>query len=255
MNWLIPANANLYNYDRAFNKNGFIDWKQGNRKYRVGDYVYIYCTKPVQKIMYKAEVVAIDLEGNQILDDSEFWYDIKNYIQSLAGKFIKLSLIKQIDCVELNLENLLNNGLNSAPQSPIKISETLMAYIDRYMRIEDYSNIFPDSAETETCIEGAKTTVLVNKYERNTTARQKCIAKLGCYCHICGINFEKVYGEIGKDFIHVHHKIPLNEIKEEYVVNPIKDLLPICPNCHAMLHRKINDKYLTIEELKQLFSK
>ncbi len=116
-------------------------------------------------------------------------------------------------------------------------------------------NDFPDSAETETCIEGAKITIQVNKYERSTIARQKCIDELVCYCHICGINFEKVYGEIGKDFIHVHHKIPLNEIKEEYVVDPIKDLLPVCPNCHAMLHRKIDGTYLTIDELKQIFTK
>ncbi|MEG1241999.1 MAG: HNH endonuclease, partial [Oscillospiraceae bacterium] len=63
------------------------------------------------------------------------------------------------------------------------------------------------------------------------------------------------YGEVGKNFIHVHHKIPLNEISEEYVVDPVNDLIPVCPNCHAMLHRKINDKYLSIEELKAIVNK
>ncbi|MEG0771017.1 MAG: HNH endonuclease, partial [Clostridia bacterium] len=62
----------------------------------------------------------------------------------------------------------------------------------------------------------------------------------------------KIYGEIGKDFIHVHHLKPLNEIGEEYIVNPVNDLIPVCPNCHAMLHRKINAKYLSVEELKSL---
>ncbi len=137
----------------------------------------------------------------------------------------------------------------------LKKIDTGVFALPHYDNIIVENIIFPDSAETETCIEGAKTTVLVNKYERNTAARQKCIDLLGCYCNICGINFEKVYGEIGKDFIHVHHKIPLNEIKEEYVVDPSKDLLPVCPNCHAMLHRKINGKYLTIDELKQIFAK
>ncbi len=137
----------------------------------------------------------------------------------------------------------------------LKKIDTGVFALPHYDNIIVENIIFPDSAETETCIEGAKTTVLVNKYERNTAARQKCIDQLGCYCNICGINFEKVYGEIGKEFIHVHHKIPLNEIKEEYVVDPSKDLLPVCPNCHAMLHRKINGKYLTIEELKQIFAK
>ena len=66
------------------------------------------------------------------------------------------------------------------------------------------------------------------------------------------MNFEEKYGAIGKDFIHVHHKIPLSEINEEYIVDPVNDLIPVCPNCHAMLHRKINDKYLNIEELKSV---
>ena len=60
---------------------------------------------------------------------------------------------------------------------------------------------------------------------------------------------------MGKDFIHVHHIIPLNEIKEEYTVDPIKDLVPVCPNCHAMLHRKINEEYININELKAIYFK
>ena len=82
--------------------------------------------------------------------------------------------------------------------------------------------------------------------------QDKCIESNGCYCHVCGLNFEEKYGAIGKDFIHVHHKIPLSKINEEYIVNPVNDLIPVCPNCHAMLHRKINDKYLNIEELKSV---
>lgn len=115
-----------------------------------------------------------------------------------------------------------------------------------------YRDTFPDSDNTDDCIEGAKTSVQVNKYERSSVARQKCIDENGCYCHICGLKFEERYGEVGKEFIHVHHKIPLNEIDEEYIVDPINDLIPVCPNCHAMLHRKINGNYLSIDELKNI---
>ena len=59
----------------------------------------------------------------------------------------------------------------------------------------------------------------------------------------------KVYGEIAKGFIHVHHLIPLSEIKENYQVNPKTDLIPVCPNCHAMLHRQ--DPPLTPEALNR----
>jgi 5-methylcytosine-specific restriction protein A len=81
--------------------------------------------------------------------------------------------------------------------------------------------------------------VLVNLYERDTKARQVCLDKFGYICKICNFDFEKRYGLIGKEFIHVHHLIPLSEIKKEYELNPKKDLIPVCPNCHAMLHKKV----------------
>lgn len=86
--------------------------------------------------------------------------------------------------------------------------------------------------------EGAYKTILVNKYERNFKARKQCIEHYGCKCMICGFDFEKVYGELGKDFIEVHHLIPLSDIKKEYEVNPIKDLIPVCSNCHSIIHRQ-----------------
>ncbi len=182
-------------------------------------------------------------------------------IDELALNKIK-NIEKSLPDKEGDVYKELLHFLENRKQSSYLVSGFIQAslpYFFDFWKSENSSTItqndFPDSAETETCIEGAKTTVLVNKYERNSTARQKCIDELGYYCHICGINFEEIYGEIGKNFIHVHHKIPLNEIKEEYVVDPIKDLLPVCPNCHAMLHRRINSKYLTIDELKQLFAK
>ncbi len=115
--------------------------------------------------------------------------------------------------------------------------------------------IYPEIDDISNYYEGAKSTITINKFERNSIARQKCIEIHGCYCHICGMNFEDVYGEIGKDFIHVHHIIPLNEIDEKYVVNPETDLIPVCPNCHAMAHRKINGVYVNLEKLKNIFIK
>jgi len=109
--------------------------------------------------------------------------------------------------------------------------------------------IYPDEIE-ETLLEGAKKQIVVNAYERNTKARQECINKYGFNCFICGFNFQKNYGEIGKDFIHVHHLKPLSEIQQEYEVNPIQDLRPVCPNCHAMLHRKI--PAYSIEEIQNI---
>jgi 5-methylcytosine-specific restriction protein A len=104
--------------------------------------------------------------------------------------------------------------------------------------------------EEERLFEGAKRTITVNAYERNSKARELCIKHYGTTCIICGFDFEKKFGEHGKGFIHVHHLTPLADIGEHYEVDPIKDLRPVCPNCHAMLHR--DEPPLTIEELKYL---
>jgi 5-methylcytosine-specific restriction protein A len=98
-------------------------------------------------------------------------------------------------------------------------------------------------------LEGTKSTVTVNSYERNPEAREKCIEQFGCFCAVCNFDFEKHYGLLGANYIHVHHLIPLNEIKKEYSVNPITDLIPVCANCHAMIHR--GRKTISIESLKE----
>ena len=93
--------------------------------------------------------------------------------------------------------------------------------------------------------------MVVNSYERNREAREICIAAHGCRCSVCGMDFEQMYGDIGRGFIHVHHIVPISTIGAEYKLDPVKDLVPVCPNCHAMLHRYGIRKTLTIEELKE----
>lgn len=98
--------------------------------------------------------------------------------------------------------------------------------------------------------EGAVQQVTVNAYERNAKARKSCVEYYGASCFVCGFDFGKVFGELGDGFIHVHHLQPLSEIKQEYQVNPINDLRPVCPNCHAMIHR--HSPPLSIEEIQAI---
>jgi 5-methylcytosine-specific restriction protein A len=86
--------------------------------------------------------------------------------------------------------------------------------------------------------EGAIRKISVDAYERDPRARQSCVLQHGYCCAICGFDFETAYGEVGKHFVHVHHLRPLAEVGNSYFVDPTKDLLPVCPNCHAMLHRR-----------------
>lgn len=97
---------------------------------------------------------------------------------------------------------------------------------------------YPDEVQpSDQYIEGATKSVTVNAYERSVRARQACIDHYGFDCVVCGLNFEERYGEVGRGFIHVHHEVPLHEIGREYLVSPVEHLKPVCPNCHAMLHR------------------
>lgn len=113
-------------------------------------------------------------------------------------------------------------------------------------------NDYDEIVNPEDIYEGAKKMVVVNSYERNRDARDRCIAAHGCKCSVCGLDFEKMYGELGRGFIHVHHKVPISTIGEEYKLDPENDLIPVCPNCHAMLHRGDDGKVLTIDELKAI---
>ncbi|MBP6276640.1 MAG: HNH endonuclease [Limnohabitans sp.] len=66
------------------------------------------------------------------------------------------------------------------------------------------------------------------------------------------MTFQERYGTIGDGFIHVHHVVPLSTIHARYKVDPINDLVPLCANCHSMVHRE--NPPLTIAQLKSSLS-
>lgn len=112
---------------------------------------------------------------------------------------------------------------------------------------------YPDEiapSASGTFVEGSAKTVTVNAYERNAEARRECIRHHGTACKVCDFDFAKAYGELGAGFIHVHHKVPLANIGKAYKLDPIQDLVPVCPNCHAMLHRR--NPPLAVEQLRTL---
>ena len=110
---------------------------------------------------------------------------------------------------------------------------------------------YPDELVPNLFVEGARISVVVNRYERDLAARKACIEEHGLKCSVCDRDFEAMYGAHGAGFIHVHHLKPLYSIAEKYIVDPIQDLRPVCPNCHAMIHR--GDKLLTIDEARDIW--
>ena len=104
----------------------------------------------------------------------------------------------------------------------------------------------------ENFLEGAAESITVNSYERDIAARHKCIQHYGSSCVVCGFNFANVFGPFASGHIHVHHLVPLHAIGKTYVVDPIQDLRPVCPNCHAAIH--LGGKTRSIEKMRELLS-
>lgn len=98
--------------------------------------------------------------------------------------------------------------------------------------------------------EGAVRSVTVNAFERNRRARERCIRHFGRSCVVCGFSFASRYGDAAAGYIQVHHVVPLATVRKSYRLDPIRDLRPVCPNCHAVIHRR--EPAFTIVEVKAM---
>ncbi|MFZ2726074.1 MAG: HNH endonuclease [Methylococcaceae bacterium] len=117
----------------------------------------------------------------------------------------------------------------------------------------EFSFLRETKEQIDNYLEGKKGKITVTNYDRSSAARQRCIEYYGYNCVVCDFNFGKIYGRIGEKYIEVHHLKQIADIAQEYEINPIKDLRPVCANCHRMLHKQRPP--LSIEELKNSIAK
>lgn len=94
--------------------------------------------------------------------------------------------------------------------------------------------------------------------ERNPKARAECIRLKGKVCLLCERDSEKIYGIPG--IIEIHHIKPLSAYNrnESHTVDPRRDLIPVCPTCHAAIHRKDPGKpgdCFTPNEIRKMLGK
>jgi 5-methylcytosine-specific restriction protein A len=199
---------------------------------------------------------------------------------SEAGQAEKTSFVKARQIAESAGEQI-NVAING------DASSDCINHVDRWSKVEiDVARRFPASSQsaelmatalsvTSTCLslvltltgtgeaglttsdnsvsglpEGAKLRVEVNRYERSPVNRVACIKHYGLSCQCCGFDFQKVYGTLGEGYIEVHHRTQVSKMGPGYLVDPIEDLIPLCANCHAAVHR--NDPPVTVQELKGL---
>jgi len=113
--------------------------------------------------------------------------------------------------------------------------------------------MMPKDDEGGKLTEGRIHQVHVTKHERNRSLRQICLQHYGYVCQVCKIDFEKVYGEPGKQFIEVHHLNPIADTDGEHALDPVEGLVPLCSNCHSMIHRKPGGQPYTLQELRNLY--
>ena len=116
--------------------------------------------------------------------------------------------------------------------------------------------------ENTTVIEGAEAVVKTKVYKRSSKLREKAIQFYTVddriKCHACCFDFEEFYGEYGKNFIEIHHQKPVFQFDgddlEKTIEEALKNVIPVCSNCHRMIHRK-REKLLSLDELKAYIQK
>ena len=137
-----------------------------------------------------------------------------------------------------------------------EISKATYARILIKAKITEYPVELPsqhNELESFLPLEGEKRARFSSVYEWDPSYRSKAIEIHGLICMACDFNFEEKYGALGMGFIQVHHNKPISE-SEPTRINPKTDMSVLCPNCHAMIHRK-KDKTLTVEELRKIIQK
>lgn len=141
----------------------------------------------------------------------------------------------------------------NAERSPVNYTEVLRLF-ENYLRrpvVKNNRTIFDEKEDKipEYLSEGDLVELHLTKHERNRDLRRRCIEIHGWRCKGCGLDFKEKYGEIGVDYIEVHHLFPISQTDGEHMVDPATELVPLCANCHAMIHR-LKGEEMTVEKLQ-----
>lgn len=148
---------------------------------------------------------------------------------------------------ELKLKYMHSEEIDFFPEirfDKISSKKYVIDFVDEF----DDSMMYNDYLDLGGKVEGKKVVYYSETYERSKANREVAIQLHGLKCKACGFKFEDTYGRRGKGFIEIHHKNPLYINETEVRVNPRTDLVPVCSNCHRMIHRKRNE-VLCIEQL------
>ncbi|VWB86990.1 HNH endonuclease [Burkholderia metallica] len=151
--------------------------------------------------------------------------------------------------VEIDVSSRFRSGktADEIVATAFHVASSCLALVLALTGIGEETDVAPDNA-VKGLPEGAKLRVEVNRYERSPVNRAACIEHYGLRCQCCGFDFADFYGDLGDGYIEVHHRTPVSKLGDDYVVDPVRDLVPLCGNCHAMVHR--TDPPTVVEDLR-----
>lgn len=127
--WIIPANPNRYRLAEVLRDMQSVDWRQHNN-FEVGDLVFIYNSRPDSQILYKMEVIAVNLTADQTVADRQYWVNPSEFDSSiLHNRFFRMVPLAENEGEKLTLDDLLEHGLKGVPQGALKVREPLLSYM------------------------------------------------------------------------------------------------------------------------------
>lgn len=215
------------------------------------------------RIITTAPVTCADVPGLELREDNAPVYRAVPVPSAVVDIDLSVATVPEF-CLQPLLE-FVGEAASRKRGSPFRraFSIGVLLFLERALEtnlprpayFEDLEPVAVPSAPDEVVavsplVEGALRRIEVNAFERDARARRLCLEHYGRTCIVCGMSFEKVYGSLFARLIHVHHLRPLSEIRGEYQVDPIEDLRPVCPNCHAALHT--TSPPLAVEALRAL---
>lgn len=268
--WFLQGNPKYFDIDTYLAKNSYVYWSVPIKKYQhqmnIGDQIYFWraagdvkgtagvigmgvVAEPCKPIKFVDHPDLIDPgistdKGSLWSENSEPKTDMKVGVKVHE---VRLST----DDGMLGREDLLNDPILSKLRIITVGSGSVFGIkLEEHAQLTSLWNGVKEAISSGEFTEGTVRKVISLRYERDPRAKHQCLKHYGFDCQVCGMNFQERYGAIGKDFIHVHHVWPVSKRRGSYKVDPIKDLVPLCPNCHSMAHKRENP--FTVEELKEM---
>lgn len=186
--------------------------------------------------------------------DSEKWLQVAELSRAYGSLGAAFQVLVNGTTLEALSSNELSEGVESftctgrlmrastddASSDVLMVTEALFSFIVCLLPLdlEQETTVEMGNVDFSFASEGRRFAVLSNRYERSRANRAAAIAVHGRSCTVCQFNFDEDYGGLAGGYVEVHHLTPLSSMGEPRPVDPVRELVPLCANCHRMAHKR-----------------